>query len=137
MLLRNCAGGVVFCEDDVFLLLNDKGEWVLPKGLIREGAYSQDVALQRVEIEAGIRARVVEVAGETNYEFYSISRKMPVNNQIIWYVMRADSRDYAVDERQGFRGGGWFPYEKAVNQVTYTQDKNLLEQAWRVLQSRA
>ena len=69
MLIRNCAGGVVFYEDEVFLLLNDKGEWVLPKGLIREGAYSQDVALQRVKAEAGIDAAVVEVAGETHYEF--------------------------------------------------------------------
>lgn len=31
MLTRVCAGGVVFFEDQVFILKNDKGEWVLPK----------------------------------------------------------------------------------------------------------
>lgn len=129
MYIRNCAGGVVFFGDEVFLLLNDKGEWVLPKGLIREGAYSQDVAQQRVWIEAGIKAVVAAKAGETRYEFYSISRKMPVCNQVTWYAMRSASRDFHVDENQGFTGGGWFPYERALNQITYTQDKHLLELA--------
>ena len=32
--IRNCAGGVVFAGDDVFLLKNDKGEWIMPKGVI-------------------------------------------------------------------------------------------------------
>ena len=32
--IRNCAGGVVFAGDDVFLLKNDKSEWIMPKGVI-------------------------------------------------------------------------------------------------------
>jgi len=35
MLTRVCAGGVVFQEDRVFILKNDKGEWILPKGVVR------------------------------------------------------------------------------------------------------
>ena len=34
---RNCAGGVVFFDNKVYLLKNDKGEWVLPKGVIKTG----------------------------------------------------------------------------------------------------
>ena len=34
--IRNCAGGIVFCGDELFLLKSDKGEWVLPKGVIRD-----------------------------------------------------------------------------------------------------
>ena len=41
MLRRNCAGGVVFFDDKVFILKNDKGEWVLPKGVIRKGFAEQ------------------------------------------------------------------------------------------------
>ncbi|MCX8042451.1 MAG: NUDIX domain-containing protein, partial [Thermodesulfobacteriaceae bacterium] len=50
--VRNCAGGVVFCGEKVFLLKNEKGEWVLPKGVIRNGDYSNEVALRRVKEEA-------------------------------------------------------------------------------------
>ena len=38
MLYRNCAGGVVFFKDQVLLLKNDKGEWVLPKGYVVKAA---------------------------------------------------------------------------------------------------
>ena len=31
MIFRNCAGGVVFYANQVFLLKNEKNEWVLPK----------------------------------------------------------------------------------------------------------
>ena len=50
--VRNCAGGVVFAGDDVFLLKNDKGEWIMPKGIIRDRRNAREVALYRVEDEA-------------------------------------------------------------------------------------
>ena len=52
MIVRNCAGGVVFWGDQVFLLKNDKGEWVLPKGVIRDKRMPAEVALERVKTEA-------------------------------------------------------------------------------------
>ena len=54
MLVRQCAGGVVFLGDKVFLLKNDKGEWVLPKGVIRNGKTASEVALSRVRYEGGV-----------------------------------------------------------------------------------
>ncbi|HHT62421.1 MAG TPA: NUDIX hydrolase, partial [Clostridia bacterium] len=37
MLFRQCAGGIVFFNDKVLLLQNEKNEWVFPKGVIRNG----------------------------------------------------------------------------------------------------
>ena len=42
--VRNCAGGVVFAGDDVFLLKNDKGEWIMPKGIIRDRRNAREVS---------------------------------------------------------------------------------------------
>ena len=69
-LVRNCAGGIVFCKDRVFLLMSDRGEWVMPKGVIRDGNRSNEVALWRVEDEAGIQAEIVGIAGNTLYRFF-------------------------------------------------------------------
>ena len=69
--IRNCAGGVVFAGEEVFLLKNDKGEWIMPKGVIRDRNSARDVALYRVEAEAGIRAEIVAPVGRTSYDFYS------------------------------------------------------------------
>lgn len=128
MLFRNCAGGIVFCGDRVLLLKNEKEEWVMPKGVIREGNGLMEVALARVRAEAGVSARIVESAGETCYEFYSITRGRPVCNRIQWFIMAAES-----DQCQAlppFTQAGFFEHDDALSRVTYTQDRSLLAVAW-------
>lgn len=130
MIIRNCAGGVVFCGQKVFLLKNDKGEWVLPKGVVREKRLAQDVALERVLAEGGVRAQIISTAGDTSYEFYSMTRRQPVCNRIQWYVMRAETEAYRIAFEQGFLDGDFFPIEQAMELVTYSQDKALVHVAY-------
>lgn len=126
MIVRNCAGGVVFCGDKIFLLKNDKGEWGLPKGAIREKRSRRETALLRVKAEAGIDAKILCAAGDTSYEFYSFTRRQPVCNRIHWYVMTADSEQYSVSFEEGFTDGGFFPAQEAIEKVTYTKEKELV-----------
>ena len=126
MLVRNCAGGVVFFGNKVFLLRNDKGEWVFPKGVVRNGDLSNEVALKRVKEEAGISAEIVSTAGRTNYEFFSVTRQKPVCNKIVWYIMKSPSEFYKVNKEENFIDGGFFDIDEALNLVTYSQDKSLL-----------
>ncbi|MHB1485846.1 MAG: NUDIX domain-containing protein [Saccharofermentanales bacterium] len=126
MLIRNCAGGIVFHGNKVLLLKNDKGEWVFPKGAIRTGDFPDTVALNRVEMEAGVRAKIISSAGRTNYEFFSVTRQRPVCNKIVWYIMESDDDECVPNEAQNFMDGGFFPVEKALDTVTYSQDKSLL-----------
>ncbi|MFT9497111.1 NUDIX hydrolase [Anaerosolibacter sp.] len=131
MLFRNCAGGVVFFEDKVLLLKNEKGEWVLPKGVIRNGNLSRDTALNRVKEEAGIHAEIISPIGETCYEFYSISRQKPVCNEITWYMMTATSDLCSVNEALGFKEAVFYPIYEAIERITYSQDKSLVSLSYR------
>lgn len=131
MLRRICAGGVVFLEDQVFLLKNKKEEWVLPKGIIRNKQIARDVALERVKIEGGIEANVLSPAGETNYEFYSYSRKQPVCNKIDWFIMEAVNNTISINKKEGFLDGGFFHIEEALEMITYSKDKSLVRLAYR------
>ena len=131
MIVRNCAGGVVFWGDQVFLLKNDKGEWVLPKGVIREKRMPAEVALVRVKTEAGVSAQIVSTAGDTNYEFYSLTRRQPVCNRIHWYVMRAENDKYRIAFELGFTDGDFFPIEQAMETITYSQDRSLVSVAYQ------
>jgi len=135
VLFRSCAGGVVFYQDMVYLLRNEKNEWVLPKGVIRSGKQAKDIAKERVLIEAGIDANVLCSAGETCYEFYSLTRKMPVCNEIYWYVMQANHANHKASREQGFMEGRYFSIEEGVNTVTYSQDKALLRLAYEKYQT--
>jgi len=133
MIVRNCAGGVVFWDDKVFLLKNEKGEWVLPKGVIRDRKMPRDVALDRVKTEAGINAEIISAAGDTTYEFYSITRRQPVRNQVHWYTMRADTGKYRIAFELGFTDGDYFPIAQALDTITYSQDQALVRSAYEKL----
>jgi hypothetical protein len=126
MLVRNCSGGIVFHDDKVLVLKNDKEEWVFPKGVIRTGDFPDTVAVGRVFMEAGVVAEIISPAGRTNYEFFSVSRQRPVANKIVWYVMESDSDKCTPNVAQNFSDGGFYPVEKALEMVTYSQDKSLL-----------
>jgi len=131
MLTRICAGGVVFQNDRVFIMKNDKGEWVLPKGVVHSREVPRDAAQRRVWQEGGVEAVVLSPAGETNYEFYSYSRKMPVCNKIDWFIMEATCNTFSINKDAGFDDGGFFPIEEALEKITYSQDKSLVRLAFR------
>ncbi len=126
MLVRNCAGGVVFSGEKVFLLKNEKDEWVLPKGVIRNGDYPDEVAVRRVKEETGIDAEIILAAGNTNYEFFSVTRQRPVCNKITWYVMKSLNDNFDVNKEDNFSEGGYFSIEEALEKITYSQDRALI-----------
>jgi 8-oxo-dGTP pyrophosphatase MutT (NUDIX family) len=126
MLLRNCAGGVVFSGDKVFLLQNEKDEWVFPKGVIKNGQLQSEVALNRVKEEGGIDATIISAAGRTNYEFFSVTRQKPVCNRITWFIMVAPDENYKIGEPGKFKNAGFFTIEEAMEKITYSQDRSLL-----------
>ncbi len=131
MIVRNCAGGVVFSDDKVLLLKNKKGEWVFPKGVIRNGDLSHEVALKRVKEEAGISAQIVSTVGHTNYEFFSVTRHKPVCNKVAWFIMKSSDEKVNISEKDKFSEGGFYHIKEALNLVTYSQDKSILNLSYR------
>ncbi len=126
MLVRNCAGGIIFAGDKVFLLKNEKDEWIFPKGVIRNGELPGEVARKRVKEETGIDAEIVSTAGQTNYEFYSMTRQKPVCNRIVWYIMKSLNEKFKLIKTEKMKDCGYFTIDEAMNLVTYSQDKSLL-----------
>lgn len=131
MLTRVCSGGVVFFEDRVLILKNEKSEWVLPKGVIRPGRLAQEVAIERVKLEAGVNACIVSCVGETCYEFYSVTRQRPVCNQITWFLMEAVTENCIPNADLNFSDGGFYPIEEALKKITYSQDKSLVRMSYK------
>lgn len=131
MIIRDCAGGVVFRGNKVLILQNEKNEWVLPKGKIRGDNLPPETAIQRVEFEAGVDAKIVSSAGETAYEFYSITRNQSVCNKITWYIMESSDENFKINIEEGFKDGGFYPIDEAINMITYSQDKSLVSLSYK------
>lgn len=130
--IRSCAGGIVFYNEQVFLLMSDRGEWVMPKGVIRNHNPSNDVALWRVEDEAGIHARIIGIAGNTRYDFFSESRGRDISNRIQWFAMEADDESYHISFDQGFLNGGYYPIDRALAMLTHDCDRGVLKTAYEI-----
>ncbi len=131
MIVRNCAGGIVFNGDRVLLLLNDKRDWAFPKGVVRPGEDIMKVAVSRIKIETGLEASIVAPCGKTHYEFYSVTRRKPVHNNISWFVMKTEDESVNVDKAEGFIEARFFGIEEALETITYSQDKSLLMVAYQ------
>ena len=131
MLVRNCSGGIVFFEDSILLICNEKYEWGFPKGIIRDSMKLEEVAIRRVYDETGIHTAILSPAGRTNYEFYSISRQKPVCNKIIWYVMKALDTKVLPGAAEHVMDAAFVPIKDALEKVTYSQDKSLLMMAYQ------
>lgn len=133
MIVRNCSGGIVFAGDKVLLVSNDKHEWGFPKGAVKSSA---DLSLSafakdRVKIETDVDAKVIAPCGKTNYEFYSVSRRKPVHNNISWFVMESESEECKAFPESGTIECRFVEVAKALDEITYSQDKSLLMMAYQ------
>lgn len=129
MIVRHCAGGVVFYANKVLLIKNDKNEWTLPKGKIYDGELSHNSAMLRVKEETGIDANILDVAGDTMYEFYSRSRQQNVCNAIMWYIMDTENTDYTLNDK--FNDGGFFKVKDALNMLSHNKEKSLVDISYK------
>ena len=131
MLIRNCTGGIVFCGDKVLMIENDKHEWAFPKGVVRANQKMTDVVVKRIKTETGVEARVIAPCGKTNYEFYSISRRKPVHDNISWFIMSAQEQKPVPNKEENVLSAVFYDIKDAMNKVTYSQDKSLLLMAYQ------
>ena len=131
MLIRNCTGGIVFNGEKVLMIENDKHEWAFPKGVIRVNQKLTEVVVRRVKLETGVDAKVVAPCGKTHYEFYSITRRKPVHNNISWFIMKTDDVKPVANKEENILNAKFFDIQVAMEKVTYSQDKSLLLMAYQ------
>ncbi|MCX7920921.1 MAG: NUDIX domain-containing protein [Clostridia bacterium] len=132
MLVRNCAGGVVFSGNRVLLLKDENGEWVLPKKVIRGDDLANEVLLRSVKEEAGLSAEIISTLGSTNYEYIYVTRQKPVCNKITWYIMKSLEED-KIDKEESYADKCFFDVEEAMNRIACSQDKSLLSLSFNKL----
>ena len=130
MILRRCAGGIVFYANKVLLVKNDKGEWTIPKGKISDSDIASEVAPQKVKEEVEVDAKVLDMAGDTMYEFYSRSRHQRVCNAIMWYIMESDNTGYSIND-EGITDAGFFKVKDALDMLAHNKEKSLVEISYK------
>ena len=73
MVEATSCGGIVIFHGKILLLYkkyrNRYEGWVLPKGTVESGETHEMTALREVHEETGVRAKIVEYIGKSEYTF--------------------------------------------------------------------
>lgn len=125
MLIRNCAGGLVFQDDRVLLTRDEKGIWGFPKGIVKSGEPPSEAALKKVRNATGIKAQIVSPLGHTNYDVFSVTKKEPMCDKTTWYIMRSLDRSQKKHD-DSVTCGGFFNVDEALEIIKQSQDRALL-----------
>lgn len=129
------AGIVVFAEDNVLIILNRFGEWVLPKGKVEPGETPPRAAFREVLEETGVRAQIICSLDTTYYTYVSDVTGEPVDKTVHWYAGTAIQNDdefppYAEPQKEeGISSAKFVPWHSALGMLMYESSRMLVTTA--------
>lgn len=132
MLFKNCAGSIVFNDEKVFLIKNDKDEWSLPRAEVKGYQLTNEDVIKGINEKTGLNVSFAANEGKTNYEFHN-SDHSPVCNRVTWYIMKSTSDKYKLKDSHQITDGGFFTIDEAFNMITHNNDKSIVNLAFNVL----
>ena len=106
------AGGMVFNEENKFLMIHRNGKWDLPKGHLKKGERPEFGGMREVEEECGIDN--LTVSGSLANTFHMYERKGMVLKKTFWYMMRSDFRGKLVPQ-----------LEEGIDQVVWKSSSDI------------
>ncbi len=132
------SGGVVYRWENgnpLFLLLtsNKRGVWCLPKGLIEQDEDEVTAAMREVREETGVsRVKLRGKVGLIRYQFGFRSKTF--DKTVHFYLFETDQADAKVGTEHDAME--WMPYDKALETISYPNEKEMLSKAWSMIQSK-
>lgn len=127
------SGGVIFRKGpgvlEVVLVSVRGGKyWCLPKGIVDKGETPEMTAVREVREESGLSGRIIDKLGEIAYWYYIRGENTKCRKTVHFYLMEYESgntsqHDSEVDDAV------WFPFEAALQKISFSGDRTILEKA--------
>ena len=127
----SCGGVVIFRGKILLLYKNYRNRyegWVLPKGTIEEGENYKQTALREVREETGVKARIIDYIGKSEYSF-NIPHDV-VEKEVHWYLMTSDNYYSRPQREEYFLHSGYYRYIEAYHLLKFPNEKNILKKAY-------
>ncbi len=124
------AGAVVFKKEKEpkYLLLHyEAGHWDFPKGNIEQGENDIETAKREIQEETGIKDVEILKDFREKIQYYFKFNNELINKTVVFYLAKTKTKQVNLSfEHIGFE---WLPYDKAIEQLTYKNAKEILKKA--------
>lgn len=100
--------------------------WTFPKGHAEEGETPEESARRELKEETGIVLASLDTTDlfEQQYSFQYEGRT--ITRIVTYFLGIAQSKDF-VQQDEEIKEAGWFTFEEALNKLTYSDSKKMLE----------
>ena len=104
--------------------------WSFPKGLVDPGQTTEEAALREVKEEGGVEAEIIDKIGYNKYVYTFEEEK--IFKIVTYFLMKYISGD-PKDHDWEVEEAGWYEPEEALKQLSFSQDKELLRKALKMI----
>ena len=132
------AGGVVMRKNNnqlevLIVHRNERNDWSLPKGHLKQKETLQEAALREVKEETSITAFLKEYLGQTNYQFIDKKKKAFYFRTVHWFLMECKNDKITKRKNREILEAIWHPVNsKLFKLLTYSNERKLLLQAKKI-----
>ena len=137
---QTSSGGVIFRNsrkgiEAALIAVKNKTVWCLPKGAIDKNEDFQTAAVREVREETGLLGEIIDEIGKISYWYFSKDENVKFNKTVYFYLMEyksgsTDAHDHEVDEAR------WFLIDEAINKLTYKGEKEILQKARQMIETK-
>jgi len=134
--MEKSCGAIIFTRNNTrrYLLLKyGWGHWGFVKGHVEKGEDENQTVLREMEEETGIKAEQLQFIPSFNEKisyFYTKEGKK-IYKEVIYFL--AESYGMQIKLSHEHTDYSWLPYNEAMKQLTYENDRMVLEKAEKFL----
>lgn len=137
MHFRKYIGAVITSGNKIFIMRNEKSEWILPRVKV-EGFNCEVEEIEDMFVsEFNLQAIFNKIVDDTQYEFFSLTKKAPMCNAVFWYHADSNDLSFTIKKSSKIEDGGFYDINIALDKITYSQEKNTVLKALNYLEYRA
>lgn len=136
------AGGVIYevKDGDVLVCLiktPHKDYWQLPKGLVDKNESLEETAVREVREETGLDGILEGRIDKIDYWFWLKEGGEKVrHHKIVYFYLIKYRFGSTKDHDQEVVEACWFPFDKALDKISFKSEKEIIQKAWKMLGKR-